>query len=98
MDELANYIVTHQRPSSQPGRVAKLRLLERRGEQFEDCDLVDRQQVIDLLADDERLFVWDQDQEELGQEIELVRVQGEHFLRLDGQQLRADNLGDLPQA
>lgn len=96
MDELANYIVTHLRPSSQPGRVSKLRLLERRGEQFEDCDLVDRQQVIELLEDDERLFVWDQDLEELGKEVELVRVEGEYFLRLDGEQLRADNFGDLP--
>ena len=97
MEELANYIITHVRPSSAPGQVGKVRLLERQGEQFEDRDLVGRDELIELLDGGERIFVWDHDHEELGDEVDLVRVQGERFLRTDGQRLRADNLGDTPE-
>ncbi len=98
MGHLASYIATHFRPSDKPGCISKLRLLERREEQFEDCDLVDRQRLIELLEADERIFTWDHDEQTLGDEIELVRVEGNPYLRVDGQRLRADNLGELPEA
>lgn len=98
MGHLASYIATHFRPSGTPGRISKLRLLERREEQFEDCDLVDRERLIELLENDERIFTWDHDEQTLGDEIELVRVEGKPYLRVDGERLRADNLGELPEA
>lgn len=97
MTELANYIVTHVRHGAEPGKISHVRLLERQDEQFEDRDLMERAELIELLEDEQRVFTWDYDNEELGLEIELVRVEGEHFVRLDGERYRADNLGELPE-
>lgn len=96
-EQLANFIATHVRRSSTPSRIGGLRLLERQAGQFEDREVVERDAVIELLEDGERIFVWDADAEDLGDELELVRVQGERFLRVDGQRLLADDVGDLPE-
>ncbi|QDG50240.1 hypothetical protein FIV42_05695 [Persicimonas caeni] len=97
MQQLANYIVTHARSGSRPGQLAEFRLLERQGDQFEDRGLLTRAEVIELLDSGERIFAWDYEGEDLGDEVELVRVQGDQFVRIDGQRLRADHLGDLPE-
>lgn len=97
MEELANFIITHLRRGTSPGRLDKARLLERQGEQFEDRDLVERDELIELLESGQRVFVWDDELEDLGAEVDVVRVQGDKFLRTDGQRLRADNLGDIPE-
>jgi hypothetical protein len=97
MEQLANFIITHVRRGSTPGRLAEFRLLERTGGQFEDRGLMERAEVIELLEDDERIFVWDDNEESLGGELEVVKVQGDKFLRIDGERLRADNLGEVPE-
>jgi hypothetical protein len=98
MEQPARFIITHVRWSSTPGHVAELRVLERTSDQFEDRGLMGRDQVIALLEDDEFFFVWDDEEENIGEELELVKVQGDKFLRTDGQRLRADNVDDLPEA
>ncbi len=97
MDQPANFIITHIRSGSTPGQLAEVRLLERQGEQFEDRGLISRDELAELVASDEAVFVWDYDAEDLGEAVELVRVQGDTFLRTDGQRLRADHLEDLPE-
>lgn len=97
MGHHARYIATHYRRGERPGYVAGVRLLERREDDFEDRDLVDREEILEMLDEGERIFTWDDDGEGLGGEIELVRVDGERFMRTDGEQLRADHLGDLPE-
>lgn len=97
MGHLANYIATHYRRGERPGYISAIRLLERGEDDFEDRDLVERDAIIELLDDGARIFAWDDDSEGLGDEIELVEVDGEPFLRTDGEQLRADNLGALPE-
>ena len=97
MDEHLNYIATHLRRSDHPARVDGVRLLERRDGQFENRGLVERDEVITLLADGEVIFTWDHDAEALGDEIDLVLAGDEVYLRVDGQQLTADNLGALPE-
>lgn len=97
MQQLANFIVTHARAGSSPGQLAEYRLLERQGDQFEDRGLVSRDDLIDIVASDEAVFAWDYNADDLGDEVELIRVQGSQFLRIDGQRLRADHLGELPE-
>lgn len=97
MQQLANYIVTHARAGSSPGELAEFRLLERQGDQFEDRGLVARDELVDIVASGETVFAWDYDADSLGDELALIRVQGNQFLRTDGQRLRADHLGDLPE-
>jgi hypothetical protein len=97
MDQLAKYIITHVQRDTVPGRIAKFRILEKTSGEFQDRGLMDRDEVIELLADDQRFFVWDNDGENIGGELEAVKVQGERFLRTDGQRLRADNVDELPE-
>lgn len=97
MEQPARFIITHMRRGSTPGRIAEFRVLERTSGQFEDRGLLARAEIIELLEADERLFVWDDDEESFGGELEVVKVQGEKFLRTDGQRLRADNADELPE-
>lgn len=97
MEDLNTYIATHFREDPDSGRVAQLRLLVRDdNDEFEDRELVDRAEVVELLLAGKNIFVWDYEDENVGELIELIGVQGETYLRLDEQRLCADNLGDLP--
>ena len=95
--ELVNYIATHVRYRDDRPLVEGLRLLVRAEDDFEDRGLVERDEVIDILEGDERIFTWDYDGDGLGAEvlIEYVDV-GEKFLRVDEQEVAEDDLGELP--
>lgn len=98
MEDLNTYIATHYREEPESGRVGKLRLLVRREDgEFEDRELVDRAEIIALLLDGKNIFVWDYEDENIGDLIELIGIQGETYLRLDEERLCADNLGELPR-
>lgn len=98
MSESVNYIATHVRRGESPGKVGSLRILGRSAAgTFEDRDLVARAEVIALIQGGEDIYVWDYGADQVGGALELVHVQGESFLRLDGESLRADNLGALPE-
>jgi hypothetical protein len=98
MENRANYIATHLRAGSKMGRIGELRILARdESGEFEDRELMSREQIIELIAEGEPVFVWDYEAGGLGDEIVLIRVQGDTYLRVDGQRLCADNLGELPE-
>lgn len=98
MSETVNYIATHVRRGAAPSKVDALRILGRGAAgTFEDRDLMARAEVIALIQSGEDVYVWDYAADQLGGAVDLVHVQGEDYLRLDGELLRADNLGDLPQ-
>lgn len=97
--ELVRFIATHVRYHDYaPRTVDKIRLLERTDDGFEDRDLVDRDEVMALLEDDERIFTWDADGDGLGQEINIEYVNPDaHQLRVDGEEVEEDDLGALPE-
>lgn len=97
--ELVRFIATHVRYHDYaPRTVDKIRLLERTDDGFEDRDLVDRDEVMALLEDDERIFTWDADGDGLAQEINIEYVNPDaHQLRVDGEEVEEDDLGALPE-
>lgn len=97
MDTLNNYIATHLREDAELGRIAQLRLLARNEDgEFEDRELIDRAEIIALLKEGHSIYAWDYENENIGESIDLIGVQGDIYLRIDEKRLCADNLGALP--
>jgi hypothetical protein len=97
--ELVRFIATHVRYHDYaPQTVDKIRLLERTEEGFEDRELVDRDEIMEMLEADERIFTWDAENDGLGPEINVEYVNPDaHQLRVDGEEVEEDDLGDLPE-
>ena len=95
--ELVQFIATHVAGSDDNRVIEGLRLLARSDDGFEDRGVVERDDLIDLLENDERIFTWDHEADGLGPEIfvEYVDV-GEKFLRVDEEEIAEDDLGELP--
>ncbi len=96
--ELVRFIATHvSYHDYAPRTVNQIRLLERTEEGFEDRDLIDRDRIIEMLEDDERIFTWDAENNGLGHEINIEYVNPDaRQLRIDGEDVEEDDLGELP--
>lgn len=98
METNVDFIATHIRRGERITQVGSVRVLGR-GESgdFEDRDLMERAELLELVREGRGVFAWDYQEDGLGAAIEIVAVQGEEYLRLDGAKLAADNLGSLPE-
>ena len=97
--ELVRFIATHVRYHDYaPKTVDKLRILERTDDGFEDRDLLDRDEIMELLESEDGIFTWDADSDAIGAEINIEYVDVDsHQLRIDGEEVEADDLGELPE-
>lgn len=96
MDRWADHVVTAKRRGQDPNRIEWLQV--HAGTPYAVARTVGRGALIESIERGEtavtaykRGGIW-----QMGARIEVVKVDGEKFLRTDGNQTKADNLGDLP--
>ena len=98
-EQWADYVVTAVRYTDDGTRIDRMQRWEDAGDRLADAQPVSRSSAKMMLALG-RSYVTASDGPngwQRGQEIGLVTVDGEQYLRTDGRTVPADDLGDLPE-
>ena len=99
MNKWADYLIVRVRYDNDHSRIVKVKCLPDLGDDTGDPIFRSRDKVIQTIEDGVTyITVYEKDQKwSKGANVGVITVEGTEFIRTDGNQTKADNLGKLPE-
>ena len=100
MDKWADFLISAVRYDSDHTRIVKVKQYEDQGDNVGNAQEVSRQEVITKIKNGKKyvtIFKTNEGKWKRGQEVHVLTVEGEDFIRTDANMKKADNLENLPE-
>ena len=100
MEKWADYLISAVRYNPEHTRIIKVREHEDLGDKVGQATEVTRQEVISKIKQGKKymtIFRTKDGKWKRGEEVHILTIDGEEFIRTDANKIKADNLGNLPE-
>lgn len=96
---MSEYWVSHKRMNDSETRIVKVKAMKRTEEGLESPKVFNRTDIIESLENDNYWYTCSQKNESTWtrkEEIHIIELNGERLIRTDRNEIKEDNLGELP--
>ena len=101
MDKWADYVIVGVQYDTDHSRIARVRRSPDLGDKLGEATIVSRASVVDSIRGESSYITAYRDPSDnawrKGDDVCIVTVDGTDFIRIDGNETKADNLGELPE-